>query len=266
MRRRNADGVPYFSLAAWDASSVIAHGFFTRIGGVSPPPFASLNGGRRGGDSPDHVRENRKRAASALSISAEQIIWPSQVHGDRLWLVSEYRPRVFGSEDPPEADGLFTQDRGVFLGILTADCVPIFLYDPRRPAVGIVHAGWRGTEKGIAGKAVRKMREAFGSRPPELLAALGPAVGPCCYVVGEEVARAFVERDPQTGPFLHPQGPRQWKLNLAGINRHQLVSEGVAHRNITVLSLCTCCRTDLFFSVRAEGEPTGRQMAVVGLR
>jgi hypothetical protein len=259
MRRENADGVQYFSLPAWEPSSVIAHGFFTRIGGVSPPPFASLNGGVRGGDSPANARENLRRAASALSISAEQIVCPSQVHGDRVWQVS-------GSRDPPEADGLFTEERGVSLGILTADCVPILLYDPRRPAVGIVHAGWRGTEKRIAGKAVRKMRDVFGCRPPELLAALGPAVGPCCYVVGDEVARAFLAGDSRTGVFLHPQGPGQWKLNLAGINRHQLMEEGVGRKHITILSLCTCCRKDLFFSVRAEGEPTGRQITLIGLR
>lgn len=266
MRRRKADGVRYFSLPAWDRSGVTAHAFFTRLGGVSSPPFASLNGGMRGGDNPAHVLENRKRAASALSVSAEQVLFPSQVHGDRVSQVSGCWPRVFGREDPPEADGLFTEERGLFLGILTADCVPILLYDPGHPAVGVVHAGWRGTEKGIAGKAVRRMHEAFGCRPAEVLAALGPAIGPCCYVVGDEVACAFLEGDSQSGPFLHPEGPHQWKLNLAGINRHQLIREGVGPNHITDLSCCTCCRSDLFFSVRAEGEPTGRQITLIGLR
>ena len=149
---------------------------------------------------------------------------------------------------------------------MTADCVPILLFDPGLSVVGAVHAGWRGTAKDISGKAVRKMRDEFGCKSSELLVAIGPAVGPCCYGVGEEVARIFLEENVETLPFLHPEGPGRWKMNLPGINRHQLTNAGVREANICISPLCTSCRKDLFFSVRADGEPTGRQIALIGLR
>ena len=123
-----------------------------------------------------------------------------------------------------------------------------------------------GTAEGIAGKAVQKMCGAFGSEPSDILVAVGPAVGPCCYAVGDEVARTFVDKDRETGAFLQPEGPGHWKLDLEGVNRHQLIKTGVRDENITVSSLCTSCRKDLFFSVRADREPTGRQIALIGLR
>jgi YfiH family protein len=266
MSRKGADGLTYYAVPAWDAHSGVAHGFFTRKGGVSPPPYASLNLGRQGGDRIAHVRENLQRVAGALSILPKKILCASQVHGNRILRVSRGYPSMFGAHDPLQGDGLVTEERGLYLGILTADCVPLLLLDPGRSVVAAVHAGWRGTAKGIAGKAVRKMGDEFGCESSELLVALGPAIGPCCYVVGDEVADAFVEEDPETRPFLHPEGPGRWKLNLEGINRHQLINAGVRQENVALSSLCTCCRKDLFFSVRADGEPTGRQIALIGLR
>jgi YfiH family protein len=159
-----------------------------------------------------------------------------------------------------------TDEKGLYLGILTADCVPLLLLDPRRSVVGAVHAGWRGTAKGIVGKALREMHHKFGSRAEDVLVAIGPAIGPCCYLVGEEVARAFLQIDPANRGFLDPEGSGRWKMNLEGINRHQLINAGIKDENVFPCSLCTCCRKDLFFSVRAEGEPTGRQIALIGLR
>lgn len=265
MREFRAGTVTYYASPERSRSFPAVHGFFTRRGGVSPPPYASLNAGLRGGDRPEHVRTNLERIAAALSVPAGRIFCAAQVHGDRVLRVSGSEPSVFGSDEPIRADGLVTGERGLYLGILTADCVPLLLLDPGRPAVGAVHAGWRGTQKGISAKAVRVMTAAFGCEPPELLAALGPAVGPCCYVVGDEVACLFLEGDPETGPFLRPQGPGRWTLNLAGVIRHQLMRSGVRHENIVSSSTCTCCRKDLFFSVRAEGDPTGRQISVIGL-
>ena len=266
MRETNAKGVCYYSVPAWGLQSTVAHGLFTRTGGVSPPPYASLNVGPKGGDTLAHVRENLERAAMALSIPADRILCAAQVHGDRIHQVSGGEPSIFGPDAPLQGDGLVTVDRGLYLGILTADCVPLLLFDPRRSAVGAVHAGWRGTKKGIAGKAVRKMYDEFGCKASDILVAIGPAIGPCCYVVGDEVARAFVGKNPETGPFLQPEGPGQWKLNLECVNRHQLINAGIRNSNITPSSLCTSCRKGLFFSVRAEGEPTGRQISLIGLR
>jgi YfiH family protein len=266
MRETKAKGVRYYSIRAWETRSTVVHGWFTRAGGVSSPPYASLNLGPKGGDALAHVRDNLKRIAMVLSIPAERILCAAQIHGDRIHQVSGGEPSIFGSDAPLQGDGLVTGTKGLYLGILTADCVPLLLLDPSRSVVGAVHAGWRGTEKGIAGKAVGRMCAEFGCKPSDILAALGPAIGPCCYVVGDEVVRAFLERDPETGAFLQPEGSGRWKLNLEGINRHQLTNAGIQDRNITSSSLCTSCRKDLFFSVRADGEPTGRQIALIGLQ
>jgi YfiH family protein len=236
------------------------------MGGVSPPPYASLNVGPKGGDASDHVRHNLGLITQALSIPAERVFCASQVHGDRILTVSTIRGSIFGPEEPLQGDGLLTDEDGLYLGILTADCVPLLLLDPMRSVVGAVHAGWRGTVRGIAGKAVGEMRHAFGSKVEDVLVAIGPSIGSCCYIVGQEVARAFLEIDPATRRFLDPAGPGRWKLNLAGINRHQLINAGIEEGNVFQCSLCTGCRKDLFFSVRAEGEPTGRQIALIGLQ
>jgi hypothetical protein len=266
MKQTNVEGTHYLSLSEWHGQIGVVHGWFTRTGGVSPDPFASLNVGPKSRDQPVHIRENLARAARALSIPPEGIFCASQVHGDRIHQISGHEASIFGSDDPLQGDGLVTAERGVYLGILTADCVPILLLHPGRSVVGAVHAGWRGTAKGIAGKAVRTVCDAFQCEPSGLLVALGPAIGPCCYVVGEEVARAFLEQDPATDRLVRPDGAGRWKLNLAGINRHQLSNAGIQAKNLWSASLCTSCRNDLFFSVRRDGEPTGRQIALIGLR
>jgi len=266
MRRTDANGVSYDCVPSWAGKPEVAHGFFFRRGGVSPPPYDSLNAGPKGGDRMENVRENLGRVARALALPGERILCASQVHGDRVLHVSGSEPSLFEPGDPLQGDGLVTLERGLYLGILTADCVPILLFDPRRPAVGAVHAGWRGTAKGIAAKAVCTMRDELGCDASDLHAALGPAIGPCCYVVGDEVARAFVEQEGKSGHFLLAAGPGRWKLNLEGLNRHQLIRAGIRKENIDSSSLCTSCRNDLLFSARADGEPTGRQISIVGLR
>ena len=266
MKRIDAKGLDCFCVPAWEKRSRVVHGFFTRAGGVSPPPYASLNAGPKGDDAPENVRENLQRTAQALSIPADRIFCAEQVHGDQILEVTGCRQSIFRAAEPLQGDGFLTAKTNLYLGILTADCVPLLLHDPRRCVVGAVHAGWRGTAKRIASKAVRQMHHAFGCESTDLLVAFGPSVGPCCYVVGEEVARAFLEEDRETARFLHPEGSGRWTMNLAGINRHQLVKSGIQARNISVFPLCTSCRKDLFFSVRGEGEPTGRQIAVIGIR
>ena len=256
----------YFSVPAWEPRSELAHGFFGRSGGSSPPPYASLNVGSRGGDEPANVSLNLERIARALSVPKERIFCASQVHGDEILSVSAPRGSIFGPGEPVRADGLITAERDLYLGVLTADCVPLLLFDPRRSVVGAVHAGWRGTVQGIAHRAVRSMQQTFDCNAADIRVAIGPAVGPCCYVVGEEVVRACLEIDPSTRPFLDPASEGRWKMNLSAINLHQLIATGIGRKNVTSFPLCTCCAKDLFFSVRAEGDPTGRQLSLIGLR
>lgn len=153
-----------------------------------------------------------------------------------------------------EGDALVTNTPGVLVGVKTADCVPILLVDPERRAAAAVHAGWRGSAAGILTRAVEAMTRQFGCRPESLLAAIGPAIGECCYEVGPEVAREFGD---ESGGKVH--------LDLAGINLRQLTLAGVPERNIEVMGLCTFCEPTQFYSFRREKEEAGRMFSVVGI-
>jgi YfiH family protein len=149
----------------------------------------------------------------------------------------------------------------VALMLRFADCTPIWLYDCRRGAVGLAHAGWRGTAAGVAGATVRAMEAAFGCRPADLVAGIGPSIGPCCYEVGADVAYAF---GVQGAPFLHPQAPNKWHLDMWAANQDQLADAGV--RRIEVAEMCTACNVVEWFSHRAESGQTGRMGALIALR
>lgn len=242
----------------------ILHGFCTRIGGVSGGPYASLNFSPREGDPPDRVRENWQRLAAAFGIPCEQFFVVSQVHGERF-LVIEDALSCHVLEDR-QYDAIVTDRPGVAIGIKTADCAPVLLLDRRNRAIAAVHAGWRGTALGIAGKAVRVMAERYRTRPEDLSAVVGPSIGPCCYEVDGPVFDALSGGD-DAGRFLRP-GARQgrWMLDLPLANRLQLEREGVPPGRISAAGLCTCCRPDLFFSHRRDGEKTGRHLNFILLR
>jgi hypothetical protein len=216
--------------------------FTTRLGGVSQPPWESLNLGYHVGDSPVDVTENRRRLLKALSLDPESLVTTEQVHGTAVAAVA--------SPGRHQAtDGLVTMSRGLTLAIFCADCVPVFLLDPRTPAAGVVHAGWNGTIAGIAGLAVEAMVRRFGSRPGDLIAAIGPSIGPCCYEVGPEVAAPAEDR---FGSGVLREGGGRPHLDLWEANRLTLLSAGLDRRHVHVSGLCTSCREDLFHSHRRE--------------
>ncbi|MDE3110810.1 MAG: peptidoglycan editing factor PgeF, partial [Acidobacteriota bacterium] len=215
-----------------------------------------------------------------------------QIHSDLPHRVDALFAR---SEDPPRGDALYSREPGFLLAAQTADCIPILLADTRLRAVAAIHAGWRGTLRRIAAKTLGRMQMEFGTRPEDVIAALGPGIGRCCYEVGEDVAREFHaqfararewfdgpfdalasgENDPNWLPWLtmmppgHPPPPLRTKLDLIAANRAILAEAGVAEARIFAANYCTACRTDLFFSYRREGatgRPTGRMMAAIGIR
>jgi polyphenol oxidase len=276
----------------------VVHGFSTRTGGASRlNGVAALNLGFTKWDLRQTVSRNRRaftRAVTAAKPSAKpqtksmgekSLISLRQIHSDVVHVFSKAPAR------PPQGDASICHRPALLLGIQTADCVPILLADPRRRVVAAVHAGWRGTLARIVIKTLGRMRLEFGTRPQDVLAALGPAIGACCYEVGPEVALAFAGQFAQAakwfeGPFerlatgeepnplpwltLMPPGhdppPERVRLDLRAANRWQLVDAGVPPRNIAVSALCTGCRRDLFFSYRKEGAGTGRMMSVIGIR
>ncbi|MDY7039384.1 MAG: peptidoglycan editing factor PgeF [Chloroflexota bacterium] len=253
-------GLVYYCFEALDDQEGLFHGIFTRLGGVSSTPWATLNVGHTVGDDHEAVEENHARVCRVLDISGQDIVTGYQVHGTLVARVSrEDRGQVY-----PETDILITDVPGVALMQRYADCLPILLYDPVNRAIGIAHAGWRGTLAGVTPKTVQAMQTAFGSRTIDLIAGLGPGIGPCCYQVGTEVADAAQAAIPGWPSVLLHQRDGSWHLDLWEANRRLLVQAGV--ERVEVSGLCTACRTDEFYSHRAESGRTGRFGVVVGLR
>ncbi|ACX52143.1 protein of unknown function DUF152 [Ammonifex degensii KC4] len=234
----------------------LLHAFTTRQGGVSEGPFTSLNLSLSTGDNPEKVRCNWERLAQALGFSREEAARGEQVHGTKVAVVN------FPGEVFPATDGLLTAVPGIPLVALFADCVPIFLLDKARRVAGIVHAGWRGTARKIVLEALALMQRSFSSNLNDCLVVLGPAIGPCCYLVGEEVAEQFAS---WKGKVLVREGDK-WRLDLREANRQLVLEAGVPQANVEVLPFCTSCHPELFFSHRRDRGKTGRMAGIVMLR
>jgi YfiH family protein len=250
VRCQASDGLPTYHFDTLDHAAVF-HAVFTRQGGVSSGPFATLNVGSGVGDDPAAVAENHERVYARLGVPADRVSSARQVHGNQITVVSgEGAGQVY-----PSTDGLLTPTPGVALLLRFADCQPILLYDPVQHALGLIHAGWRGIALGIAHRAVQRMQSAFGSDPASLVACLGPAIGPCCYVVGDNVATAMGYALPNWRRAMQ-RVESGWRLDLSGANAQQLAAAGVQH--VEQAAMCTACRSHEFFSHRASGGRTGR--------
>lgn len=258
------------------------HGFSTRAGGVSELDGEKvLNLSFVDWDTKENVAENRRRFQMAVGEKDFVLVPMQQIHSDVIHLFGAAPPK------PCKGDAAATSRAGLLLAVQTADCVPILLVDPKERAVAAVHAGWRGTLGRIAEKTVGRMQLEFGSRPQNLLAALGPSIGPCCYEVEAEFVTRFTAQfadgaeyfdEPRSGeepnplqwlnmaPPGHQPPPKNVHLDLRKANRSQLLAAGVRTQNIFVSDLCTACRRDLLFSYRKEGSQSGRLMSVIGIR
>lgn len=288
-----ANGVQWLPVPAWEKLGWLWHGFSTRRGGVSRAYCAEdapgeLNLGFTQADSTQAVARNRRLWIEAVAGDpSTPLISLRQIHSSILrFVVAADASR----EIPWKADGLMTAEPGFLLAVQTADCIPVLVVDPKRRAVAAFHAGWRGTVKRIVESGVGRMRLEFGSRPEDLLASIGPGIGPCCYAVGEEVLSSFhsqfayaadlfrevFDSDPvkakypmlflsQRAPGHTAMGP-SLHLDLFEANRRQLLAVGLKPRSIHSLGACTSCRPDLFFSHRASRGHAGRMMAVIGIR
>src|SRR3990172_4306859 len=261
--------------------------FLGRKHGVSEPPYDSLNLCTRVGDKEENVTENKKIVSAAFGVSPENMVCVKQVHGDSIHIVDSEDKKGY---EKVEADAIITGLKNIAIGILTADCVPVLIYDPVKRAAGISHAGWKGAALGIASKTVKAMTDEFGSNPSGILAAIGPSISVCCYDVNSDVENEFRKRYIDSSLYIenspfpcltwgtpppppHPPkaegegekktGPR---LDLKGMNLLDLMQAGLKKENISVSSICTSCRNDLFFSYRKDEKITGRQMSFVMLK
>lgn len=255
----NHTPVPYYSFPAFDRFPGLRHAVLTRHGGVSPAPWQSLNLGWTVGDDPGRVEENYQRWAAALGLQREALTTTWQVHGRRI-LVAD--PGHQGGS-LGKADGLITRTPGIPLVQRYADCTPILAYDPVQHACGIAHAGWQGTVARTATSLIQAMQRHFGSDPARMVAAVGPAIGPCCYEVGPEVIAAIHDSQQDPGALLHPTRPGHARLDLWQANARQLHEAGVGE--VVVAGLCTACHNDTFFSHRGDKGRSGRFAAFVML-
>lgn len=265
---RGACRPPIVRVAALSELAGVAHGISTRHGGASVGPFASLNLGLHVGDDPVAVVENRRRVGAALGLPLEHLVFASQVHGGEVAVVGrEHRGR--GVRDHataiPGADALVTDARGVGLVVLVADCAPILLADPVAGAIGVVHAGWRGLAVDVAGRAVRTMAAALGTRPADVRAVIGPCIGAADYAVGGDVVEVMAARfgAPASAWFSAGDGGAR-SLDLAAAARDQLRWAGVVDARIQTSVISTAV-DERFYSHRASGGRTGRFGGVIAL-
>jgi polyphenol oxidase len=229
--------------------SAFPHGFTTRDGGVSPPPWDALNLGGSVDDAPERVAENWRRLEAATGLRFARV---RQVHGARV-----VHPRAPG---PPaeEADGVVSTEPGLAACVSVADCVPVLLADPGTGAVAAVHAGWRGTVALAVAAGVRALAGSAGAAPERLLAAIGPSIGPCCYEVSPELAARFAE---DIGPVV--RAGRTPHLDLWEANRRLLLGAGLRAERVEVVGRCTSCEARLFYSHRRDRGRTGRHVAFI---
>ncbi|MCH7895705.1 MAG: peptidoglycan editing factor PgeF [candidate division NC10 bacterium] len=248
----------------------IRHAFSTRKGGVSTPPYHTLNLGFSVGDDPAAVHENRRRYFSALGLDLSCVVRVRQVHGNDVLVVNqalaghERFPRLL-LDDDYFYDAMVTEIPGLSLAISTADCLPIFVVDPRRRAVGALHAGWRSSVKCVVEHTLRKMHDAYGTDPADCYAALGPGIRGCCYEVDEPVITHIRRACGAWQDCARPAGEDRWMLDLGHLNIAMLQEVGLRPDRIFDTELCTACRSDLFYSYRAEKPTTGRMMSLVSL-
>jgi purine-nucleoside/S-methyl-5'-thioadenosine phosphorylase / adenosine deaminase len=288
---KNADKARLTILRSEDLTRVpwLVHGFSTRVGGFSRVYGGNtLNLGFTKQDSRSAVERNRAAFLQKLGARNGKKEWPlvtlRQIHSDLIHCVNDL------PKESLVGDGLITRRPGILLGIQTADCLPVILVDTKQKAVGVFHAGWRGTVKRIVEKGVGEMRRWFGTLPKNVNAAIGPGIHACCYDVGPEVRQQFEsqfayaedlfreikESDPvrEKYPLLfltarapgHSELPTKVFLDLVEANWRQLIDAGVSPKNISASPLCTACRPDVLFSYRAEKGVTGRMIAVAGIR
>jgi polyphenol oxidase len=295
---RRAAGVQILKVPSLSRLTWLVHGFSTVSGGASALERTRdgkksservLNLGFTDWDSRESVLANRKKFFAALGAPKMHIAALKQIHSDVIHVVGS---KNFPSGDNAlNGDALITRERGVLLTVQTADCIPILLADTKNRAIAAVHSGWRGTAQRIAEKTLGRMKMEYGTRAEDVLVAIGPGIGSCCYEVGHEVVKEFAAKFPDaknwfTGPFdaladgdadsnwlpwltMRPPGHAPpaptVQLDLVAANRAILVNAGVPAKNISSSDLCTGCRPDLFFSYRKE-KTTGRMMAAIGIK
>ncbi|HEX3017477.1 MAG TPA: peptidoglycan editing factor PgeF [Caproicibacter sp.] len=265
--QRNGE-VSFLTFPSFSAYPFVRHAFSTRIGGASKDEFSAMNLAFHRGDPDENVTENYRRFCKAAGFDFSTLVSSSQDHHTFIRRVSQENRGIgfWKPKDMLSVDGLITNESGVTLVTHYADCVPIFLLDPKKKAIGLVHAGWRGTAAKIGSVAVAAMTREFGCEPNDLIAGIGPSIGPCCFEVDAPVRDAFAaltELNP--ADLIREDGGGKYHIDLWETNRRILMKAGIPANSITVSGICTKCNSDWLFSHRASGGKRGGLSAFMAL-
>ena len=269
MKLNNVNSVPYLTYNSLSEIDFINHAFSTRLGGVSTDEFTSMNLAFNRVDSPENVTENYKRFCKSAGFDYESLTASSQDHHTFVRAVTKENVGVgiYKPKDIESVDALITNEPGVTLVTYYADCTPLFFVDTKQKAIGLAHAGWRGTVGRIGDNVVKKMQSLYCTDPSDIKAAIGPAISVCCYEVDKPCADNFLALDElDSTKFVFPKGNGKFMIDLLETNRQILVHAGVKNENITVSDVCTNCNSELLWSHRATKGHRGTMSAFMCIK
>lgn len=262
--------VTYLTFPILEETGLVRHLFSTREGGVSKGIYASMNLSYSRGDEKEAVDENFRRIAEVFDSSPERMVCSRQTHTTNIRLVTEADcgKGTVKETDYEDVDGLITNIPDIILGTFYADCVPLYFVDTRKKAIGLAHSGWRGTVERMGEHMLRAMKNAYGTRPEDVVAAVGPSICQACYEVSADVAEAFREKAPKEWKYILQKGKEEGKyqLDLQKANQLILINAGVPGEQIAVSDICTCCNSKIMFSHRASEGKRGNLGAFMELR
>ena len=261
---RQRGGVPYLSYPLLENTGIVNHGFSTRLGGVSTGCFSSMNISLTRGDDPEAVKKNRELIAQAIGVEVADFTYTQQTHTTNV-------KRVYARERGqsfPETDGMITDVPGICLVTSYADCVPLYFVDPVKKAIGLSHSGWRGTVGKIGKNTVQLMQENFGSKPEDLLAAVGPSVCMDCYEVSEDVIEQFKEAFEKKywEDLFYKKENGKYQLNLWKANELIFLESGILPEHMAITNVCTHCNSKILYSHRTMGNNRGNLCAFLALK
>lgn len=267
---RKKGEVEYLTFPILEETGIVRHLFSTRIGGVSQGCYGTMNLSYTRGDEKSAVDENFRRIAKTLGCSTEDFVCSDQTHTTNLRVVTaaDRGKGVVCPKDYQDVDGLLTREKGIVLATFYADCVPLYFVDPQKGAIALAHSGWRGTVARMGQCVVEKMKECFGTRPEDLIAAIGPSICQSCYEVSADVAEAFAgefRKKGQQEQLLQPVGDEKYLLDLWRANAIVLREAGITADHIQVTDVCTCHNSGYLFSHRASRGKRGNLGAFLGL-
>lgn len=259
--------VEYYTFKQIENTNIIKHCFSTKKGGVSTSVYKSMNLHFRE-DKKENVVKNYKILCDLIDIDYTNIVFSSQVHEAKVYVASknDIGKGLLKQSDIYGYDAMITNEKDVALATFYADCVPIFIVDPIKRAIGIAHSGWKGTVKNIAKNTINEMKRVFGSEPSDLIVGIAPSIARCCFQVGGDVVQVFRESLPFCDKYIYDDIiDKKYKIDLQSIIKQSIINTGVLEKNIEISGICTMCESDTFFSHRKMGNERGSLAGIISL-